>query len=219
MGDDESGATRVAACAGLLDRAEPEVGNYFVSTYPPFSCWSKAAVDSYRRRLTQPPASADVPLGLYVHIPFCVERCQYCYYLSHDDQSGEIDSYLAALAAEWARYASAPAVAGRPLGFVYFGGGTPSILSVARLRSLARALQRSSSWTDAREITFECAPKSVTADKARALRDLGVTRLSLGVQQLDDTVLAATDGSTSPPMSSARTSKSGVEDSTSSTWI
>jgi oxygen-independent coproporphyrinogen-3 oxidase len=175
----------------LLDRPEPEVGNYFVSTYPPFSCWTEGAVDAYRRRLAQPPASGDVPLGLYVHIPFCVERCQYCYYLSHDDRSGEIDGYLEALADEWARYANAPVVAGRPLGFVYFGGGTPSILSVARLRSLARALQQSGSWADAREVTFECAPKSVTADKARALRDLGVTRLSLGVQQLDDAVLAA----------------------------
>ena len=191
MSDDGSEPTRVAACAGLLDRPEPEGGNYFVSTYPPFSCWTEGAVDAYRRRLAQPPASGDVPLGLYVHIPFCVERCQYCYYLSHDDKSGEIDGYLEVLADEWARHASAPAVADRPLGFVYFGGGTPSILSVARLRSLARALQRSGSWAEAREITFECAPKSVTADKARALRDLGVTRLSLGVQQLDDAVLAA----------------------------
>jgi oxygen-independent coproporphyrinogen-3 oxidase len=191
MKDDASEPTRVAACAGLLDRPEPEVGNYFVSTYPPFSCWTEGAVDAYRRRLAQPPASGDVPLGLYVHIPFCVERCQYCYYLSHDDRSGEIDGYLEALADEWARYANAPVVAGRPLGFVYFGGGTPSILSVARLRSLAQALQQSGSWADAREVTFECAPKSVTTDKARALRDLGVTRLSLGVQQLDDAVLAA----------------------------
>ena len=191
MRDDGSEPTRVATCAGLLDRPEPEVGNYFVSTYPPFSCWTEGAVDAYRRRLAQPPESGDVPLGLYVHIPFCVERCQYCYYLSHDDQTGEIDGYLEVLADEWARYASTPAVVDRPLGFVYFGGGTPSILSVARLRSLARALQRSGSWADAQEITFECAPKSVTADKARALRDLGVTRLSLGVQQLDDAVLAA----------------------------
>jgi len=191
MRDDGSEPTRVAACAGLLDRPEPEVGNYFVSTYPPFSCWTEGAVDAYRRRLALPPASGDVPLGLYVHVPFCVERCQYCYYLSHDDKSGEIDGYLEVLADEWARYASAPAVADRPLRFVYFGGGTPSILSVTRLRSLARALQRSGSWADAREISFECAPKSVTADKARALRELGVTRLSLGVQQLDDAVLAA----------------------------
>ncbi len=191
MSDDGSEPARVAACAGLLDRPEPEVGNYFVSTYPPFSCWTEGAVDAYRRRLAQPPASGDVPLGLYVHVPFCVDRCQYCYYLSHDDRSGEIDSYLGALAEEWARYAGAPAVADRPLAFVYFGGGTPSILSVARLRSLARALQRSGSWAEAREVTFECAPRSVTAEKARALRDLGVTRVSLGVQQLDDAVLAA----------------------------
>jgi oxygen-independent coproporphyrinogen-3 oxidase len=129
-------------------------------------------------------------LGLYVHIPFCVERCQYCYYLSHDDQSGEIDSYLEALAKEWARYCREPFVRDRPLAFVYFGGGTPSILSIARVRSLIGALQGSASWSGAREVTFECAPKSVTDDKIRALSDLGVTRLSLGVQQLDDAVLA-----------------------------
>jgi oxygen-independent coproporphyrinogen-3 oxidase len=178
-------------CATVFDRPEPEAGNYFVSTYPPFSCWTTEAADELRRWLARPPEGASPPLGLYVHIPFCVERCQYCYYLSHDDRFGDVDAYLDALVGEWSIYSRTAALTGRPLDFVYFGGGTPSVLSTARLRSLIDGLQRLSDWSTAREISFECAPKSVTAEKMRLLRDAGVTRLSLGIQQMDDHVLEA----------------------------
>ncbi|HSC26432.1 MAG TPA: coproporphyrinogen-III oxidase family protein [Vicinamibacterales bacterium] len=171
---------------------EPEVGNYFVSTYPPFSCWTPDGAEAFRRMLQQPPpAFASEGVGLYVHIPFCVERCSYCYYLAHDNRSGDVASYVDALAGELDAYRRLPALAGRPLSFVYFGGGTPSVLPLARLRTLLDALQRARPWTSAREVTFECAPKSVTLDKLRFLRDAGVTRLSLGAQQLDDRVLEA----------------------------
>jgi oxygen-independent coproporphyrinogen-3 oxidase len=177
----------------VFDRPEPDVGNYFVSTYPPFSCWTPEAETEFRRWLGQPPATAAElpPLGLYVHVPFCVERCQYCYYLSHDDRFGDVDDYLAALVAEFALFRRTPALAGRPLDFVYFGGGTPSMLSMARLRFLTEGLQRLASWSSAREVSFECAPRSVTEDKMRLLRDAGVTRISLGIQQMNDRVLEA----------------------------
>ena len=179
----------IGSCPTVFGRPEPEVGSYFVSTYPPFSCWTPAAEAHVRRWLDRPPAGVTPPLGLYAHIPFCVERCQYCYYLSHEDRFGEVDAYLEAMAGELALYTRAPALAGRPLDFVYLGGGTPSILSMPRLRSLMAGLQRHADWTRAREVTFECAPRSVTEDKMRLLRDSGVTRISVGVQQLDDRVL------------------------------
>jgi len=178
--------------AATWDAPEPELGSYFVSTYPPFSCWSPEATQELRRVLERPPAApGSPPLGLYVHIPFCVARCTYCYYLTHDDRPGEVEAYLEALAGELRRYRLTPALAERPVSFVYFGGGTPSVLSVKRLRALVGALTEAASWTGAREVTFECAPRSVTEDKLRFLRDAGVTRLSLGVQQLDDAILAA----------------------------
>ena len=70
--------------APLARPAEPLVGSYFVAAYPPFSLWTPTALDVYRDRLGQPrPSLTQVPLGLYVHIPFCGERCQFCYYLSY----------------------------------------------------------------------------------------------------------------------------------------
>lgn len=174
-------------------RSEPLEGNYFVSTYPPFSCWDAAGAERFAAALDvrssarqEPP-----PLGLYVHVPFCVERCLYCYYLSHAGAGSWIDDYLAALAREAELLARRPALAGRSPDFVYFGGGTPSLLSVVRVRRLFEALRRTL-WLEpsALEVTFECAPRSVNAEKLAVLRELGVTRLSMGVQQLDDEVLS-----------------------------
>ncbi|MDP7338460.1 MAG: coproporphyrinogen-III oxidase family protein [Vicinamibacterales bacterium] len=174
------------------DANEPARGNYFVAAYPPFSQWSVEGVDQFRQRLAAPQAPGnEVPLGLYVHIPFCTERCQYCYYLSSAHRTrDQIDAYLDALIAEAALYARAPAVRGRSLDFVYFGGGTPSVLSPPRIRRLLKGLADSLSCQEVREVSFECAPRTVTLAKLGELRNSGVTRLSLGVQQLDDAVLA-----------------------------
>lgn len=183
---------RARDCARLLESPEPPFGNYFVSTYPPFSCWTEQAVREYRRFLDAPrPDPEQVPLGLYVHVPFCIERCQYCYYLSTDQELQEMEPYLLALGDELRGYARSEAFADRTLSFVYFGGGTPSILSPSRVAQLMRTLQGAFPWTGALEISFECAPRSVTREKIEKLRDAGVTRISLGVQQLDDGVLAA----------------------------
>jgi oxygen-independent coproporphyrinogen-3 oxidase len=171
---------------------EPDVGNYFVSTYPPFSCWRPDATAALREALARlPPGPAGPAFGLYVHVPFCVERCAYCYYLTYDNRSGDIGGYLNALVAELGAYRATPMFADRHLGFVYVGGGTPSVLPLPGLRGLVGLLQQAAPWTHTSEVTFECAPKSVTEDKMHVLRDAGVTRLSLGVQEMDDAVLAA----------------------------
>ncbi len=169
---------------------EPTVGNYFVSAYPPFSCWEPETTAAFRQALDLPPAES-APFGLYVHIPFCVHRCQYCYYLAYDGRLQEMAGYLSALSREFSIYMSKPAMAGRGLSFAYFGGGTPSLLSISQLGRLFGDLQATAPWDTVEEVTFECAPRSVTEAKLRALRAAGVTRLSMGVQQLDDDVLAS----------------------------
>ncbi len=173
--------------------AEPATGNYFVAAYPPFSCWRPDCVGAVRRVLARPNLeTSQSALGLYLHIPFCAHRCQYCYYLSHAGQTRhQMEEYVDAVLRELAQYRRVTAVAGRKVGFVYFGGGTPSLLPLATLRRLLDGVQELFPWTDAEEITFECAPRSVTASKLRALRAAGVNRLSLGIQQLNDAVLAA----------------------------
>jgi oxygen-independent coproporphyrinogen-3 oxidase len=168
-----------------------EVGNYFIANYPPFSVWKKEAVETDARpALAAPPT--DVPLGLYLHIPFCRKRCHFCYFRVYTDKNAsEVQAYLDVVAREWELYSAQPAIAGRPLNFVYFGGGTPSYISTAQLESLVRRMDQVSSWRSAEEITFECEPGTLTEGKLRAIRNIGVTRLSLGVENFDDGILEA----------------------------
>jgi oxygen-independent coproporphyrinogen-3 oxidase len=173
--------------AGL---AEPEVGSYFVATYPPFSVWSPAAVEREAKPALAAEPAPGTPLGLYLHIPFCRKRCHFCYFRVYTDKNAqEIAQYLDVLAREWEMYASQPAIAGRPLDFVYFGGGTPSFLSTAQLQGLVDRLTAITPWNHAEEITFECEPGTLTEHKLTAIRRMGVTRLSLGVENFDDRIL------------------------------
>jgi oxygen-independent coproporphyrinogen-3 oxidase len=169
---------------------QTEVGSYFVSNYPPFSVWTKEAVEGEARRALATAPAGDVPLGLYLHIPFCRKRCHFCYFRVYTDKNArEVAEYLDVLVREWELYARQPAIAGRPLDFVYFGGGTPSFLSTVQLEGLVRGLTAITPWTSAEEITFECEPGTLTDGKLAAIRDFGVTRLSLGVENFDDRVL------------------------------
>jgi oxygen-independent coproporphyrinogen-3 oxidase len=177
-----------ASSAAARHTDSQEDGNYFVAAYPPFACWQETGLSRFRTALGTAPGDA-APFGLYVHLPFCARRCPFCYYLAYDTQSDEIDGYINAVAAEFRMYTDTPLLAHRDVGFVYVGGGTPSLLSEKRTVRLLTDLQAARPWTHAREVTFECAPQSVTPAKMTLLRDLGVTRLSLGVQAFDDRLL------------------------------
>lgn len=187
-----STATRAAQVATRPVTEEPLTGNYFVATYPPFSRWTADHTGRVLQTLETPrPLAGSEHLGLYIHIPFCAKRCDYCYYLSYSGMSsGAMDQYVDSLLGESAMYSRAPALADRQVTFVYFGGGTPSILSVEQIRRCLLGLRANFPWTAVQELTFECAPKTITEDKLRALRDCGASRISLGVQQLNDEVLA-----------------------------
>ena len=169
--------------------ADTQVGSVFVSNYPPYSAWDEAQVAAAREKLGQGGDSANT-LGLYLHIPFCRKRCKFCYFRVYTDKnSSQIERYLEALATEVEAYARTPAVAGRPLHFVYFGGGTPSYISSRHLRQLVGRLKAALPWDNAAEIAFECEPGTLTRAKLEAIRQIGVTRLSLGVENLDDGIL------------------------------
>jgi len=169
---------------------QTDVGSYFVATYPPFSVWSEDAVDRDARAALAAPGDPAVPLGLYLHIPFCRKRCHFCYFRVYTDKNAqEVGQYLDVLAREWELYGQEPALAGRQLNFVYFGGGTPSFLSTRQLQSLVKRLTAVMPWTGAEEITFECEPGTLTDAKLEAIRRMGITRLSLGVENFDDRIL------------------------------
>ncbi len=169
-----------------------EVGSYFVATYPPFSVWSQEAVAADALPALSAQPAPGVPLGVYLHIPFCRKRCHFCYFRVYTDKNAqEVGQYLDVLGREWELYAGREAIAGRPIDFVYFGGGTPSFLSTRQLEGLVTRLTAATPWDRAEEITFECEPGTLTEAKLSVIRRLGVTRLSLGVENFSDEILAA----------------------------
>jgi oxygen-independent coproporphyrinogen-3 oxidase len=167
---------------------QPAVGNYQVAVYPPVTAWEMKQAPVFEQALLRPARSA--PLGLYVHFPFCQKKCDFCYYLSYAGQGpAAIQKYLEMVVREAAGYSRRPAIKGRPVRSVYFGGGTPSLLTSAQLHFLADGLRGALPWEGVEEITFECAPRSVGPELLEALREVGVTRLSLGAESFDDRLL------------------------------
>ena len=165
------------------------VGNYFVSNYPPFSFWKPEQISDLTDALEKSPRPG-IPLGIYAHIPFCRKRCHFCYFKVYTDKDAKaIRGYTDALVQELAIYNSKPIIGGRLPKFVYFGGGTPSYLSVDQLRELTDAMKEQLPWDDVEEVTFECEPGTLTDHKLKAIREIGVTRLSLGVENFDDHIL------------------------------
>ncbi len=172
-------------------QTKTEVGNYFVSNYPPFSQWKAENIPDALAALQQ-PARIEQPLGLYLHIPFCRKRCKFCYFKVYTDKNAsEIEAYLNAVIKENEIYSRMPALQGRPLRLAYFGGGTPSYLSERQLHFLVEGLNRHVSWEQAEEVTFECEPGTLRKSKLETLKEIGVTRLSLGVEHFNDDILAA----------------------------
>lgn len=166
-----------------------EAGNYFVSNYPPFSFWRPELRDQALTALDQEPTPGK-PLGLYLHIPFCRKRCHFCYFKVYTDKnSSEIRAYLDAVIRELNDYAKRPFIGGRKPKFVYFGGGTPSYLSSSQLKTLGEAMKEVLPWDEVEEVTFEAEPGTLTRSKLEAIRNMGVTRLSLGVENFDKHIL------------------------------
>lgn len=164
-------------------------GNYFVSNYPPYSFWKPERLPDVQAALQSPPKPG-TSLGLYLHIPFCRKRCHFCYFRVYTDKDASaIKGYLDLALQELRIYAAMPFIGGRKPEFVYFGGGTPSYLSEAQLLHLTGEMKAILPWDQAREVTFECEPGTLSDHKLQTIRDIGVTRLSLGVENFDDHIL------------------------------
>jgi coproporphyrinogen III oxidase-like Fe-S oxidoreductase len=121
--------------------------------------------------------------SLYIHVPFCVKKCEYCAFFSEAASGELIHRYVAALVRELEMVADDL----RPK-TIFFGGGTPSILNLDQWKIIFHALERLN-LTGAEEFTIECNPATVSADKAKLFRDFGVNRLSMGVQSFDEKLL------------------------------
>lgn len=124
------------------------------------------------------------PVGsLYVHVPFCAQKCVYCAFYSEASSGELVNRYVAALVRELNMVA--PDLKPKT---VFFGGGTPSLLNLRQWETILRAMEKFN-LLGAEEFTVESNPATVSADKAKLLRDFGVNRISMGVQSLDENLL------------------------------
>src|ERR1700685_372002 len=131
--------------------------------------------------MTENPAA---PIrSLYLHVPFCAHKCEYCAFYSEASSGELINRYVAALVRELELVA--PDLKPRT---IFFGGGTPSLLNLRQWETILRAMERLN-LLGAEEFTIESNPATVSADKCKLLRDFGVNRVSIGVQSLHEKLL------------------------------
>src|SRR5580658_8258166 len=128
-------------------------------------------------------SSATRVVNLYVHVPFCAQKCAYCAFYSEASSGELINRYVSALVRELEMVADdlKPKT-------IFFGGGTPSLLNLRQWETVLRAMEKLN-LLGAEEFTIESNPATVSADKCRLLRDFGVNRVSMGVQSLDEHLL------------------------------
>lgn len=131
-----------------------------------------------------PNASLKKPLGIYVHLPFCIRKCNYCDFLSGPVDRGTIDRYMEALLLE--------IEASREHGnrfyvdTIFFGGGTPSIVPPEKIAAVMEKLREIFGFDENPEITIEANPGTLTEEKLKAYREAGINRLSIGLQSTED---------------------------------
>lgn len=131
------------------------------------------------------PFFSDSPLGLYVHVPFCGNACDYCAFYKETPRRESVEAWLNGIERE-AKLVPLP----RPAKTFFIGGGTPGILTANDFEKLGKILIRANGGTSPHEWSIELAPSTVQPDKLRVLRDIGVNRISLGVQSFDAETLA-----------------------------
>jgi putative oxygen-independent coproporphyrinogen III oxidase len=157
----------------------------FVTNYPDFRQWRPEAAEHGLNRQ---------PLNVYLHFPYCIQRCAYCHYKTttlRESELSEIDRYVDSLCREIKMAADRFHLRERPTISVYFGGGTPSLLSSANIERIMQTLRQNLTLVDT-EINFEAEPVSLIARKAEILTQHGVNRINLGIQSFCDEVVFRT---------------------------
>ena len=174
-----------------LPRTIARVGSYFVATYPPFSVWTAAAVEGDAWPVLRSQPAPGVPLGMYLHIPFCRKRCHFCYFRVYTDRrAGGVRRLFDVLAREWERLRR-PAGHRGPSALVscYSAVEHRRFSPPSSSKGWSARLSAVAPWRDAEEVTFECEPGTLTKAKRERSGQVGVTRLSLGMENFDDRIL------------------------------
>nr|VFJ62921.1 MAG: oxygen-independent coproporphyrinogen-3 oxidase [Candidatus Kentron sp. FM]VFJ64275.1 MAG: oxygen-independent coproporphyrinogen-3 oxidase [Candidatus Kentron sp. FM]VFK13986.1 MAG: oxygen-independent coproporphyrinogen-3 oxidase [Candidatus Kentron sp. FM] len=165
---------------GFITNLEPSRRG-FITNYPNFQHWKKTTAEEM---------TAGEPLNIYVHIPFCAQQCSYCYYRTvKGTRKSEVDRYVNALCREIELTSAYFGLKERPVVSVYFGGGTPTLVTGENLTQIIETLHKNLNIVDGYEFTVEGEPVTLIQKKADALKELGVTRISLGAQSLADEII------------------------------
>jgi oxygen-independent coproporphyrinogen-3 oxidase len=157
----------------------------FVTNYPDFRQWRKDAVEQNLDKQ---------PLNVYLHLPYCIQRCAYCHYKTttlRSTQLSDIDRYVDSLCREIEIATERFHLRERPTISLYFGGGTPSLLSAGNIERIMQTLRQNLTLTDP-EINFEAEPVSLTSRKAEILIQHGVNRINVGIQSFCDDIVFRT---------------------------
>ena len=151
-----------------------------IPNYPPFRQWKKAVVEEFL---------SEKPLNIYLHIPFCTQRCAFCYYKTVDlKESPEVEDYVVAICQEIEMAAKRFHLGERQVASIYFGGGTPTLLREHHFERLVECLHDHFRIEEP-EFTVEAEPLTVSKSKMDTLIKLGVNRLSIGVQSFCDEII------------------------------
>jgi oxygen-independent coproporphyrinogen-3 oxidase len=191
---EDAGASRDEMFNALVDSEGAIPGLLF--TYPPIPSWRP--VEAQLTPEERWEGSDRFSHNLYIHIPFCKQKCSFCYYsvAVHADDEEIIWRYLRCLEMEAERYAEV--LAEKKIETVFIGGGTPSRLNEAQIEFLFDHVVRRFDLSECREITYECSPDSATAGRIEEMVRQGTTRLSMGVQSLDPEILKLSRRSDTP---------------------
>jgi oxygen-independent coproporphyrinogen III oxidase len=154
----------------------------FISQYPPLNFLDKDEVKEIWKK---------DELHLYFHVPYCIHKCDFCYYKSYTSAHAQIpDEYIESLKTEVLLYSTMPEMQTKIVRSIYFGGGTPSLLSEKQIESILTCIRSSFKLAEECELCFEARPGPWTSDeKLKLLKSHGLTRLSIGCQSLDNEVL------------------------------
>ena len=182
-----------ARATSVIPETEVRRKNYeLVIFYPPAMTFEPVHPDMIFGLQRKPSGQKKepVPLGVYIHIPFCTGRCGYCHYVTCIRPSKTLISrYLSSLAKELSLLTVLGVFENRPLSFIHVGGGTPTFLPNNRVGELMQRLAEVCRMENDAEVTWEASAETAAKRKLACLRENGVTRLSIGVQSFDDELL------------------------------
>ena len=151
------------------------------------SVWERIAVENLKQNIfANPNRYPNTKNVLYVHIPFCATRCDYCPYYTTPYTSEKIVAYLDALEKEIDNIKDTPFIKSTTFSSVYFGGGTPSVLSAENIKRIVHKIFNSFNFDKNGEFSFESNPSTLTEEKIKALKSSGMNRVSLGIQTFSD---------------------------------